>query len=74
MSADRDRAAASRDAPSDELVGIVIDAGRRGFSRRRVAVALGISGPALARIEQIDAHEDAARRRHDLESGRGMSA
>ena len=58
MSADRDRTAAGRDAPSDELVGIVIDAGRRGFSRRRVAVALGISGPALARIEQIDARED----------------
>lgn len=54
MSADRDRPAASCDAPSDELAGIVIEAGRRGFPRWRVATALGISGLGLARIEQGD--------------------
>jgi hypothetical protein len=55
MSADRDRPAASCDDPTDELVGIVIEAGRRGFPRWRVATALGISGLGLERIEQGDA-------------------
>lgn len=54
MSADSDRPATSCDAPSDELAGIVIEAGRRGFPRWRVATALGISRHGLARIEQGD--------------------
>ena len=61
MSADRDRAAVSCDAPSDELVGIVIDAGRRGFSRWRVANALGISARGLTSIEErieVNARQD----------------
>jgi hypothetical protein len=60
MSADRDRPAVSCDAPSDELAGIVIEAGRRGFPRWRVATALGISGLGLARIEQGDTGTDDA--------------
>jgi hypothetical protein len=54
MSADRDRPVVSCDAPSAELARIVIEAGRRGFPRWRVATALGISGLGLARIEQGD--------------------
>lgn len=48
------RPATSCDDPSDELAGIVIEAGRRGFPRWRVATALGISRHGLARIEQSD--------------------
>jgi hypothetical protein len=39
----------------------VIEAGRRGFPRWRVATALGISGLGLARIEQIDTSTGDAR-------------
>jgi hypothetical protein len=54
MSADSAHPATGCDAPSDELAGIVIAAGRRGFPRWRVATALGISRHGLARIEQGD--------------------
>jgi hypothetical protein len=51
----------SRDAPSEDLVALVIAAGRRGFSRWRVANALGISVRGLASIEErieINARDD----------------
>jgi hypothetical protein len=41
-----------RDTPSEDLAALVIAAGRRGFSRRRVATALGISARGLASIEE----------------------
>jgi hypothetical protein len=51
----------SRDAPSEDLAALVICAGRRGFSRWRVATALGISARELASIEErieVDAGDD----------------
>jgi hypothetical protein len=50
-----------RDAPSEDLVALVIAAGRRGFSRWRVATALGISARGLASIEErieVNARDD----------------
>jgi hypothetical protein len=44
--------AGSRDVPSEDLAALVIAAGRRGFSRWRVATALGISARGLASIEE----------------------
>lgn len=41
-----------RVVPSEELVEIVLRAGKLGFSRQRVATALGISPQGLAAIEQ----------------------
>jgi hypothetical protein len=51
----------SRDVPSEDLVALVIAAGRRGFSRGRVANTLGISVRGLASIEErieINARDD----------------
>jgi hypothetical protein len=51
----------SRDAPSEDLAALVIAAGRRGFSRWRVATALGISARGLASIEErieVNARDD----------------
>jgi hypothetical protein len=39
-------------APSEELVAVVIGAGRRGFNVTRVATALGISADGLMTIQQ----------------------
>ena len=51
LTAANDPSAEFRDAPSADLAGLVIAAGRRGFSRWRVATALGISASGLASIE-----------------------
>jgi hypothetical protein len=51
----------SRDSPSEDLAALVIAAGRRGFSRWRVATALGISARGLASIEkriEVNARDD----------------
>jgi hypothetical protein len=42
------------DAAPEELADIVLRAGRLGFSRSRVANALGLSAEELARIEQLE--------------------
>jgi hypothetical protein len=50
-----------RDTPSEDLAALVIAAGRRGFSRWRVATALGISARGLASIEErieVNARDD----------------
>lgn len=43
---------ADDDRPSEELVALVLRAGRLGFSRWRVATALGISAAGLEAIGQ----------------------
>ncbi|MEA2130042.1 MAG: hypothetical protein QOJ85_2933 [Solirubrobacteraceae bacterium] len=51
----------SRDVPSEDLAALVIAADRRGFSRWRVAIALGISARGLASIEErieLNARDD----------------
>ena len=42
----------SRDNPPEDLVALVITADQLGFSRSRVATALGISARGLALIEE----------------------
>jgi hypothetical protein len=42
----------SRDNPPEDLVALVITASELGFSRSRVATALGISERGLASIEE----------------------
>jgi hypothetical protein len=51
----------SRDNPSEDLAEFVIAAGRLGFSRSRVATALGVSARGLASIEErieLNARDD----------------
>jgi hypothetical protein len=50
-----------RDNPSEDLAALVTAAGRLGFSRWRVATALGISACGLASIEErieLNARDD----------------
>jgi hypothetical protein len=42
------------DAAPEEIADIVLRAGRLGFSRARVANALGLSAEELARIERLE--------------------
>jgi hypothetical protein len=51
----------SRDNPPEDLVALVIAAAQLGFSRSRVATALGMSARGLAFIEErieLNAHND----------------
>lgn len=68
MLPDSDRGA----IPSEELVGIVIRAGRLGFSATRVATALGISADGVAAIqrriaESAHGHDGDSRRLDDMQ-------
>jgi hypothetical protein len=49
---DDDQATAGDDVPSDDVAQLVLRAGRVGFSRFRVATALGLSADDLASIER----------------------
>ena len=75
----RERPAASDVVPStedesfEELAELVIAAGRRGFSRWRVATALGIPATGLAAIEASIGTTEAAAGGRAQAPGRWMS-